>query len=68
MIPFLEKLGSQILRFIVNSIKRITLLMTLVSVLVSLVMFFLLMYIGQPVSALICIIAMVSFVYVNKQY
>lgn len=42
--------------------------MTLVSVLVSLVMFFLLMYIGQPVSALICIIAMVSFVYVNKQY
>ena len=68
MIPFLEKLGSQILRFIVNSIKRITLLMTLVSVLVSLVMFFLFMYIGQPVSALICIIAMVSFVYVNKQY
>lgn len=68
MITFLKRLGSAILRFTVNTIKRLTLLMTLVSVLVSLVMFFMYMYEGEPVKAVVSIIAMVSFVYVNKQY
>lgn len=64
----LQAIFSAVLSFIVESVKRVTLLATLFSIFICLVMFFVHFFGGSPFYALLSLIAMLCFVYVNRAY
>lgn len=68
MIEFISHIGSKLLKFVVDTLVRITLLATLISVAVCLVLFFLCFFTGHPVYALLSLAGMICFLYANKQF
>ena len=68
MISFIQRLGAKFLKFIVDSVCKLTLLATLVSASVCIALFFLSFFSGEPVYAVISLAGLLSFVYVNKQF
>lgn len=68
MIEFISHIGSKLLKFVVDTLVRITLLATLISVAVCLVLFFLCFFTGHPVYALLSLAGMLCFLYANKQF
>lgn len=68
MISFIQHLGAKLLKFIVDTICKLTLLATLVSVAVCLVLFFMCFFTGHPVYAVISLAGMLCFLYANKQF
>lgn len=68
MIDFIQHLGAKILKFTVDTICKLTLLATLVSVALCLVLFFMCFFTGNPVYALLSLAGMICFLYANKQF
>lgn len=68
MLNFISHIGSKFLKFVVDTLVRITLLATLISVAVCLVLFFLCFFTGHPVYAMLSLAGMLSFIYANKQF
>lgn len=68
MIPFIKHIGEKLLKFIVDTVVKLTILATLVSVAVCLVLFFLCLFTGHPLYALLSLIGMLCFLYTNKQF
>lgn len=68
MIPTLKYAGEKFLSFLVNTLQKVTLLATLVSVAVCLVLFFMCFFTGHPEYSLLSLAGMLCFVHVNKQY
>ena len=68
MIEFISHIGSKLLKFVVDTLVRITLFATLISVAVCLVLFFLCFFTGHPVYALLSLAGMLCFLYANKQF
>ena len=68
MIEYLKYLGKKFLGFIVESMKKLTLLATLISVAVCLVLFFMCFFTGNPIYCVLSLAGMLCFIYANKQY
>ena len=68
MIAFLKRIGEKFLKFVVDSLVKLTLLATLISVAVCLVLFFLCFIHGQPIYAVLSLAGMMCFLYANKQF
>ena len=68
MLEFLRRNGEKLLKFIVNSTTRMTLLATLMSVAVCLVLFFVYLFSGDIPRSLVSLAGMLSFIYANKQF
>ena len=68
MLDFLQFIGEKVLKFVVNTVTRLTLLSTLIATAVCLVLFFVCFIKGYPVYALLSLAGMLSFIYANKQF
>lgn len=68
MIAFVKHIGEKLLKFVVDSLVKLTLLATLISVAVCLVLFFMCFFTGHPVYALLSLAGMLCFLYANKQF
>lgn len=68
MVKFIQYMGSKLLKFVVDTIQKVTLLATLVSIAVCLVLFFMCFLTGHPVYAILSLAGMLCFVYTNKQF
>ena len=68
MIESIKYFGKKLLGFIVETLKKLTLLSTLISVAVCLVLFFICFFKGYHVSAMLSLAGMICFLYVNKQF
>lgn len=68
MIEFIQYLGSKLLKFIVDTVNKVTLLATLISVAVCLVLFFLCFFAGYPLYSFLSLVGMICFIYANKQF
>lgn len=68
MIAFIKRIGEKLLKFVVDSVVKLTILSTLVSVAGCLVLFFMCFFTGHPVYALLSLAGMLSFLYANKQF
>lgn len=68
MLEFVKHIGEKFLKFVVNTLVKLTLLATLVSVAVCLVLFFMCFFTGHPVYALLSLAGLLCFLYANKQF
>lgn len=68
MIAFIKRIGEKLLKFVVDSVVKLTILSTLVSVAGCLVLFFMCFFTGHPVYTLLSLAGMLSFLYANKQF
>lgn len=68
MIEFVKYIGEKVLSFIVNTLVKLTLFATLVSIAGCLVLFFLCFFTGNPLYSLISLGGMLVFIYANKQF
>lgn len=68
MLVYLKRLGEKLLKFVVNTLQKWTILMTLVSIPVCIVLFFMCFFTGHPAYAFLSLAGMLCFIYTNKQY
>lgn len=68
IIETIQFLGAKLLKFVVDTIQRVTLLATLASIAGCLVLFFMCFFTGHPTYALLSLAGMLCFVYTNKQF
>lgn len=68
MLSFLKRQGAKLLKFVVDTLQKWTILMTLVSIPVCIVLFFASFFTGHPVYAFLSLAGMLCFIYTNKQF
>lgn len=68
MITFLHRILGKLLHFVVDTVKKLTLISTLFAVAVCLVLFFVYLYADRPLYALVSLAGTVCFVHINKQF
>lgn len=66
MIAFFRKVFIKLMELVVSTVKKLTILVTLLSFPVLFVLFFIFLFQGKVIEALACLAGIYTFVHLNK--